>query len=179
MTLYVTNSDCCSQLTSELRALRMRGILRPGQDGMRTCARCRKPFGRIFNTGRVCLGCRHRVCDECRRLVRHAPGRRWQCVYCVKLMQVQARSIRSIVRICIGLDNYHCRNVTSSFRVISGQQKTPSHRTGRRLLMSSVQALDTTCDELQSALASGLIVFIYEIPFLFEIEHTDRCFGLF
>lgn len=76
----------CSLLISramktEVKRLRLKGVLRDGQDTEKTCARCRQSFGFFFNKGTVCPGCQHRVCDKCRQTI---AGSRWLCTLCAK-----------------------------------------------------------------------------------------------
>ncbi|KAF0293843.1 Synaptotagmin-like protein 5 [Amphibalanus amphitrite] len=72
------------RLKSELQMLRLQGVLRPGQAGGRTCARCRVTLGRIFNRGAPCRSCRLTVCKDCRQ--QPTGGRGWVCTVCHKQM---------------------------------------------------------------------------------------------
>lgn len=66
----------------ELQELRRRGAKSAGrQYGERTCARCQRPLGKLWNSGAVCRGCSHRVCSRC-RVVGGASGAGWRCTVC-------------------------------------------------------------------------------------------------
>ncbi|KAK2176510.1 hypothetical protein NP493_660g02019 [Ridgeia piscesae] len=77
-----------SKLQSEVKFIRLKGVIKPGQDAAKSCARCRTPFGWIFNKGTICPQCQHRICDTC-RVSLEQPGK-WVCVLCHKQMQLQA-----------------------------------------------------------------------------------------
>ncbi|CAB1342703.1 unnamed protein product [Coregonus sp. 'balchen'] len=45
----------------------------------RTCARCQRPLGMFWNSGAVCRGCSHRVCNQCRVGLSTLD---WKCTIC-------------------------------------------------------------------------------------------------
>ncbi|KAK2143250.1 hypothetical protein LSH36_859g00017 [Paralvinella palmiformis] len=74
-------------LKSEVKQLRLKGVIREGQDATKTCARCREPFGWFFNTGAMCPNCQHRVCEKCRQ---HKDKNTWLCILCFRQMELEA-----------------------------------------------------------------------------------------
>ncbi|CAK9294474.1 unnamed protein product [Gordionus sp. m RMFG-2023] len=62
-------------LKAEIKRLKVRGALRPGADGDRSCRRCRKRLGYIFDTGAICPRCLAKVCKECRHYYLPTNGR--------------------------------------------------------------------------------------------------------
>ncbi|XP_075893709.1 synaptotagmin-like protein 3 [Nelusetta ayraudi] len=74
----------------ELQELRRRGAKSATrQYGERTCARCQRPLGKLWNSGAVCHGCSHRICSRCRVGVSAAE---WQCTVCYAYRQVKIHS---------------------------------------------------------------------------------------
>nr|ACD88962.1 synaptotagmin [Adineta vaga] len=55
------------------------------------CARCKTPFGYIFNTGDACPKCSAKVCKQC-RLLYNANDNGWLCQLCCKQMQLMSYS---------------------------------------------------------------------------------------
>ncbi|XP_076466511.1 LOW QUALITY PROTEIN: uncharacterized protein LOC143297868 [Babylonia areolata] len=76
-----------SELKQEIHQLRMKSVLRDGDDLSKMCARCKTPFGFFFNTGDVCPVCRFRVCKECRENRIDSQG--WLCTLCFKENQLR------------------------------------------------------------------------------------------
>ena len=70
-----------SQVKQELNNLRVKSILRSGDDLTRMCARCKVLFGKVTNTGDVCPVCRFRVCKNCRQSLL---TKGWLCTLCFK-----------------------------------------------------------------------------------------------
>ncbi|TNN76132.1 Synaptotagmin-like protein 3 [Liparis tanakae] len=74
----------------ELQELRRRGAKSfSRQYGERTCARCQRRLGKLWNCGAVCRGCSHRICSRCRVGV-GAAG--WKCTVCHAYRDVKFRS---------------------------------------------------------------------------------------
>lgn len=88
MLCKIAIANCClslhSKLQSEVKFIRLKGVIKPGQDAAKSCARCRTPFGWFFNKGTICPQCQHRVCETC-RVPLDQPGK-WLCVLCHKQM---------------------------------------------------------------------------------------------
>ncbi|CAI9729430.1 Hypothetical predicted protein [Octopus vulgaris] len=72
-----------NELKNEIQDIRMKGILRDGDDSSRLCARCHSPLGVIFNKGEVCPNCRFKMCKNC-RVALFSGG--WTCIFCFKNM---------------------------------------------------------------------------------------------
>ncbi|RWS29545.1 uncharacterized protein B4U80_08167 [Leptotrombidium deliense] len=79
-----------SNLKAEIQRLRKRGIIKPGLDQSRVCARCLTELGRIINRGAFCPVCRKKVCKVCR--VNGEDDKIWVCIVCHKQMQYKAVS---------------------------------------------------------------------------------------
>ncbi|KAL8570937.1 hypothetical protein ACOMHN_023609 [Nucella lapillus] len=75
-----------SQLKHEIHTLRMKSVLRGGDDLSKMCARCKTPFGLVTNTGDVCPACHFRVCKTCRESLL---SKGWLCTMCFKENQIQ------------------------------------------------------------------------------------------
>ncbi|XP_036362028.1 uncharacterized protein LOC115215841 isoform X26 [Octopus sinensis] len=75
-----------NELKNEIQDIRMKGILRDGDDSSRLCARCHSPLGVIFNKGEVCPNCRFKMCKNC-RVALFSGG--WTCIFCFKNMQLK------------------------------------------------------------------------------------------
>lgn len=70
-----------SKLKNELDEIKSRGASEEDIKSARVCARCRTPFGLVFNTGALCPKCEARVCKECRKENKS----KWLCVLCEKI----------------------------------------------------------------------------------------------
>lgn len=70
-----------SQLKSEIQAIRMKSVLRAGDDLSKICARCHTELGLFFNRGDLCPNCRFRVCNMCKENLFQG---KWLCVLCYK-----------------------------------------------------------------------------------------------
>ena len=74
---------CFRKLRTDVKRMRVKGVIKAGDDPRKTCARCREPFGWLFNKGSICPKCRHKICDKCRRNVSKISSS-WVCVLCYK-----------------------------------------------------------------------------------------------
>ncbi|XP_061741985.1 synaptotagmin-like protein 3 isoform X1 [Nerophis ophidion] len=82
--------DRIRRMKFELQELRRRGAKSCSKEyGKRTCARCQRPLGKWCNTGEVCRGCSHRICNRC-RMNTGAAG--WKCTVCYADREVKIRS---------------------------------------------------------------------------------------
>lgn len=77
-----------SKLKNELDEIKSRGAGEEEIKSARVCARCRTPFGLVFNTGALCPKCEARVCKDCRKENKS----KWLCVLCEKIREVRAES---------------------------------------------------------------------------------------
>ncbi|XP_033846815.1 synaptotagmin-like protein 3 [Periophthalmus magnuspinnatus] len=59
------------------------------QYGERTCARCQRSLGKLWNSGAVCHGCSHRICSKCRITVTTIG---WRCSVCFAYRNVKFQS---------------------------------------------------------------------------------------
>ncbi|KAJ8391525.1 hypothetical protein AAFF_G00088470 [Aldrovandia affinis] len=74
----------------ELQDIRRRGAKSfARQYSERTCARCQRPLGKLWNCGAVCRGCSHRVCRKCRISV---SAQEWKCTVCHAYREVKIKS---------------------------------------------------------------------------------------
>lgn len=88
--LRAIEEDRIRRMKSELQELRRKGAKSyTRQYGDRTCARCQRPLGKLWNCGAVCLGCSHRICTKCRVSV-GTTG--WKCTVCFAYREVKFRS---------------------------------------------------------------------------------------
>ncbi|KAM9797986.1 synaptotagmin-like protein 3 [Neosynchiropus ocellatus] len=88
--LRTIEEDRIRRMKRELQELRRRGAKSyRRQYGERTCARCQRALGRVWNTGAVCRGCSHRICSKC-RVCRASVG--WKCTVCHACREVKVRS---------------------------------------------------------------------------------------
>ncbi|XP_068609850.1 synaptotagmin-like protein 3 [Brachionichthys hirsutus] len=88
--LRTIEEDRIRRMKYELQELRRRGAKSFSQQhGERSCARCRRPLGRCWNSGEICRGCSHRICDRCR--VGGATFS-WKCTVCHAYREVKVRS---------------------------------------------------------------------------------------
>ncbi|XP_062576960.1 protein piccolo-like [Saccostrea cucullata] len=74
------------QLKAEIQAIRMKSVLRAGDDLSKMCARCHAELGRFFNRGDLCPKCRFRVCNMCKENLFRG---QWLCVLCYKQRQLK------------------------------------------------------------------------------------------
>ncbi|XP_062407585.1 synaptotagmin-like protein 3 [Sardina pilchardus] len=88
--LRCLDEDRIRRLKLELQELRRRGAKSfSRQYSERTCARCQRPLGKLWNCGAVCRGCSHRICSKCR--VCRSPHD-WKCTVCHAHRQVKIKS---------------------------------------------------------------------------------------
>ncbi|XP_041951175.1 synaptotagmin-like protein 3 [Alosa sapidissima] len=88
--LRCLDEDRIRRLRLELQELRRRGAKSfSRQYSERTCARCQRPLGKLWNCGAVCRGCSHRICSKCR--VCMSPHE-WKCTVCHAHRQVKIKS---------------------------------------------------------------------------------------
>ncbi|XP_033505065.1 synaptotagmin-like protein 3 isoform X1 [Epinephelus lanceolatus] len=88
--LRAIEDDRIRRMKHELQELRRRGAKSSTrQYGERTCARCQRPLGKLWNSGAVCRGCSHRICSKCRVCVGAA---NWKCTVCHAYREVKIRS---------------------------------------------------------------------------------------
>ncbi|XP_075059224.1 synaptotagmin-like protein 3 [Mixophyes fleayi] len=79
-TLQKAEEERIRKLKAHLQQLRWKGAKSASREyKAKSCARCQKALGRVLGRGAVCIGCSHRVCDECQvfrcSLV-------WKCTVC-------------------------------------------------------------------------------------------------
>uniref|UniRef100_W5NHV9 Synaptotagmin like 3 n=1 Tax=Lepisosteus oculatus TaxID=7918 RepID=W5NHV9_LEPOC len=78
------------KLKSELQELRRKGAKSFSQHySEKSCARCQRPLGKLWNCGAVCKGCSHRICSKCRIAI---TARVWKCTVCYAYREVKIRS---------------------------------------------------------------------------------------
>ncbi|KAK5852802.1 hypothetical protein PBY51_006642 [Eleginops maclovinus] len=88
--LRTIEEDRIRRMKHDLQELRRRGAKSfSRQYGERTCARCQRPLGKLWNSGAVCHGCSHRICSKCRVGVGTAD---WKCTVCHAYRDVKFRS---------------------------------------------------------------------------------------
>ncbi|XP_071225723.1 synaptotagmin-like protein 3 [Salvelinus alpinus] len=88
--LRSTDDDRIRRLKTELQEIRRKGAKSfARQYSERTCARCQRPLGMFWNSGAVCRGCSHRVCNKCRVGVSALD---WKCTVCHAYREVKIRS---------------------------------------------------------------------------------------
>nr|XP_015802948.2 synaptotagmin-like protein 3 isoform X1 [Nothobranchius furzeri] len=86
--LRTIEEDRIRRMKGELQELRRKGAKSYArQYGERTCARCQRPLGKLWNTGAVCRGCSHRICSRCR-----VGAANWKCTVCHAYREVKIRS---------------------------------------------------------------------------------------
>lgn len=84
------DDDRIRRLKTELQEIRRKGAKSfARQYSERTCARCQRPLGIFWNSGAVCRGCSHRVCNKCRVGVSALD---WKCTVCHAYRKVKIRS---------------------------------------------------------------------------------------
>ncbi|CAB1340484.1 unnamed protein product [Coregonus sp. 'balchen'] len=82
--------DRIRRLKMELQDIRRKGAKSfARQYSERTCARCQRPLGKFWNSGAVCQGCSHRICNKCRVGVSTLD---WKCTVCHAYREVKFRS---------------------------------------------------------------------------------------
>ncbi|XP_041721699.1 synaptotagmin-like protein 3 [Coregonus clupeaformis] len=85
-----TDDDRIRRLKTELQEIRRKGGKSfARQYSERTCARCQRPLGMFWNSGAVCQGCSHRVCNQCRVGLSTLD---WKCTVCHAYREVKIRS---------------------------------------------------------------------------------------
>lgn len=118
LTLYDPPLHLSRRMKLELQELRRKGAKSATrQYGERTCARCQRPLGKLWNSGAVCRGCSHRICNRCRVGVSAAE---WQCTVChayrcssnVKMMKAH-RTVRGNIEVNSGecCSDFHFSNL--------------------------------------------------------------------
>ncbi|XP_033991376.1 synaptotagmin-like protein 3 [Trematomus bernacchii] len=86
--LRTIEEDRIRRMKHDLQELRRRGAKSfSRQYGERTCARCQRPLGKLWNSGAVCRGCSHRICSRCR-----VGTEDWKCTVCHAYRDVKFRS---------------------------------------------------------------------------------------
>ncbi|KAL0965022.1 hypothetical protein UPYG_G00275760 [Umbra pygmaea] len=85
-----TEEDRIRKLKIELQEIRRKGAKNFSlQYSERTCARCQRPLGKFWNSGAVCQGCSHRICNRCRVGVSNLD---WKCTVCHAYREVKIKS---------------------------------------------------------------------------------------
>ncbi|KAG5846326.1 hypothetical protein ANANG_G00113750 [Anguilla anguilla] len=78
------------KMKSELQEIRRKGAKSfARQYSERTCARCQRPLGKLWNCGATCRGCSHRICSRCRVAI---TARDWKCTVCHAYRDVKIKS---------------------------------------------------------------------------------------
>ncbi|KAM6915444.1 synaptotagmin-like protein 3 [Xenentodon cancila] len=86
--LRAIEEDRIRRMKHDLQELRRKGAKSyTRQYGERTCARCQRPLGKLWNSGSVCRGCSHRICSRCR-----VGAADWKCTVCHVYREVKIRS---------------------------------------------------------------------------------------
>ncbi|KAM4529771.1 synaptotagmin-like protein 3 isoform 1-T2 [Fundulus diaphanus] len=86
--LRMIEEERIRKMRCDLQELRRKGAKSYArQYGERTCARCQRSLGKLWNTGAVCRGCSHRICNRCRVGVAD-----WKCTVCYAYREVKIRS---------------------------------------------------------------------------------------
>ena len=62
--------------------MKMKGALKPGMNAEKSCARCRKTFGWLFDKGELCHKCEQKVCEDC--CIPLKDTKKLLCVLCQK-----------------------------------------------------------------------------------------------
>ncbi|XP_052087401.1 uncharacterized protein LOC127724474 isoform X1 [Mytilus californianus] len=73
-------------LKLEIQAIRMKSVLRNGDDLSKICARCHAELGFLFNRGDLCPKCHFRVCRACQE---QGLAGTWLCTLCHKQRQLK------------------------------------------------------------------------------------------
>ncbi|XP_056422691.1 synaptotagmin-like protein 3 isoform X2 [Hyla sarda] len=78
--LQKTEEERVRKLKTHLQQLRWKGAKSASKEYQeRSCARCQKALGRLLDRGAVCIGCSHRVCQECQV---YRCSIVWKCTVC-------------------------------------------------------------------------------------------------
>ncbi|XP_061602713.1 synaptotagmin-like protein 3 [Cololabis saira] len=86
--LRTIEEDRIRRMKHDLQELRRKGAKSYARVyGERTCARCQRPLGRLWDSGSVCRGCSHRICSRCR-----VGAQDWTCTVCHVYREVKIRS---------------------------------------------------------------------------------------
>ncbi|XP_066562494.1 synaptotagmin-like protein 3 isoform X2 [Amia ocellicauda] len=88
--LRTIDEERIRKLKLELQEIRRKGVKSLSREYMqRSCARCQRPLGKLWNTGAVCKGCSHRICSRCRVTT---ATRVWKCTVCYAYGEVKIKS---------------------------------------------------------------------------------------
>lgn len=74
------------QLRLEIQTIRMKSVLRDGDDLSKICARCHAELGFLFNRGDMCPICHFKVCKLCQETLLIG---KWLCSLCYKQRQLR------------------------------------------------------------------------------------------
>ncbi|XP_060085792.1 synaptotagmin-like protein 4 [Ylistrum balloti] len=74
------------QLRLEIQSIRMKSVLRDGDDLSKMCARCHGELGFLFNRGEICPSCHFKVCKLCQETLLNG---KWLCSLCYKQRQLK------------------------------------------------------------------------------------------
>ncbi|XP_061098388.1 synaptotagmin-like protein 3 [Conger conger] len=78
------------RMRSDLQEIRRKGAKSfARQYSERTCARCQRPLGRLWDSGATCRGCSHRICSKCRIT---SPAHGWECTVCHAYRDLKIKS---------------------------------------------------------------------------------------
>ncbi|XP_071135699.1 uncharacterized protein [Mytilus edulis] len=81
-----TQDKKIGHLKLEIQAIRMKSVLRNGDDLSKICARCHAELGFLFNRGDLCPKCHFRVCRACQE---QGLAGTWLCTLCNKQRQLK------------------------------------------------------------------------------------------
>ncbi|VDH99136.1 synaptotagmin-like protein [Mytilus galloprovincialis] len=81
-----TQDKKIGHLKLEIQAIRMKSVLRNGDDLSKICARCHAELGFLFNRGDLCPKCHFRVCRACQE---QGLAGTWLCTLCHKQRQLK------------------------------------------------------------------------------------------
>ncbi|XP_063402778.1 uncharacterized protein LOC134686881 isoform X2 [Mytilus trossulus] len=81
-----TQDKKIGHLKLEIQAIRMKSVLRNGDDLSKICARCHAELGFLFNRGDPCPKCHFRVCRACQE---QGLAGTWLCTLCHKQRQLK------------------------------------------------------------------------------------------
>ncbi|XP_033741029.1 synaptotagmin-like protein 4 isoform X1 [Pecten maximus] len=84
--LRKTESLKVRQLRLEIQSIRMKSVLRDGDDLSKMCARCHSELGFLFNRGEICPTCHFKVCKLCQETLLNG---KWLCSLCYKQRQLK------------------------------------------------------------------------------------------
>ncbi|XP_074642504.1 synaptotagmin-like protein 4 isoform X9 [Tubulanus polymorphus] len=74
-------------LKRELNQIRLKSVIKPGEDPAYLCARCRAKLGVVFHRGEICPKCHNKICTNCKYDV--PIEKRWLCRYCFKQRELE------------------------------------------------------------------------------------------